>query len=95
MVKVVVTCSVRDTCWREFPLLGLANYYCINLGCIVISDTVVVFIIIIITNNLLFDELVADNDCSLDGVGVHDLGRVVQSDVRRKVKLLVVDILQQ
>ena len=52
-------------------------------------------IIIIIIINLLLDELVADDDGSLDGVRVHDLGRVVQRDVGREIKLLVVDILKQ
>ena len=62
---------------------------------ITIIIIIIIIIIVIVMINLLFDELVADDDGSLDGVGVHDLGRVVQCDVGREVKLLVVDILQQ
>jgi len=43
--------------------------------------------------NLFLDELVADHDGCLDGVGVHDLGGVVQTDVLREVHLLVVNFL--
>ena len=47
------------------------------------------------TAYLFLDELVADHDGCLDGVGVHDLGGVVQTDVLREVHLLVVNFLNR
>ena len=44
--------------------------------------------------HLLPDELVADYDCCLDRVRVHNLGWVIQADILGQVKLLVVDLLQ-
>jgi hypothetical protein len=43
----------------------------------------------------LLDELIAYDDGGLDGVGVHDLGGVVQADVLGQVQVLVVNVLKQ
>jgi hypothetical protein len=42
----------------------------------------------------LLDELIADDDGGLDGVGVHDLGGVIQADILGQVQVLVVNMLK-
>jgi hypothetical protein len=43
----------------------------------------------------LLDKLIADDDGGLDGVGVHDLGGVVEAHVLGQVQVLVVNMLKQ
>ena len=42
----------------------------------------------------LLDELIADNDGCLDGVGVHDLGGVIEAHILGQVQVLVVNMLK-
>ena len=81
------------------PTNYIPGHFKLKLGAVLVIILIIIVILIdstiTINNDLLLDELVADNDGSLDRVGVHDLSGVVQGDVRREVQLLVVDVLQE